>query len=68
MDQHFGVALRAKVMSLGKQFLADLDVIVDLAIQNHPDRPIFIANRLSATRKIDDRKPGVAKQATPSQA
>src|ERR1700682_4905502 len=63
MHQHFGIALSAKAVTLSNQFFANLDVVVYLAIQNDPDRLIFIADRLSPTFKIYDRETAMHKQA-----
>src|SRR4030088_2813787 len=63
MHQHLRVALGTKSMSFRNQSFADFDVVVYLAIQNDPDRPVFIANRLRSPFKIDDGETAMAKQA-----
>jgi hypothetical protein len=55
-------------VSLGNQSFADLNVVIDLAIENYPNGFIFIANGLRATFQIDDGKTGVAKQAAAAHA
>src|SRR5262249_21335692 len=56
MNEHLGVAPRAKAMTLPAEFLAELNVVVYLAIQKRADRPVLVPNWLRAPLKIDDRK------------
>src|ERR1700692_3884498 len=47
-------------MTAADQVRAQLLEIVDLAVKHHPDRAIFIADRLVAGTKIDDAEPAHA--------
>jgi len=44
-------------MSARDQFLAQLRVIVDLAIEDNPDCPVFIADGLIPGGEVDDAQP-----------
>jgi len=54
--------LRAKVMSLGDQLLAQFDVVVDFAVTDDGNRVVFIEQRLHAAFEVDDSQTGVAKE------
>src|SRR5579864_7830595 len=54
MNDNFGVAPGRKEVSSCPQFLAQLDEVVDLAVQYNPDGTILVAHRLLARCKIDD--------------
>ena len=58
MEQHFSVAAVPEVPS-SLQLGAELLVVVDLAVEYQHPAPGGIAHRLVATRKIDDRQPGL---------
>ena len=51
---HFGIARRRGVATGFLQFVAQLDVVVDLAVLRHGDRPAVYRNRLVATGDVDD--------------
>ena len=57
MNQSFGVAVSAELMSLGDQILAQFLVVVDLAIEDHPDAAILVRDRLMTGAEIDDAEP-----------
>ena len=59
MDDDFRVAPCSEPMPLGHQVLTDLLKIVDLAVEDDPDRFIFVAHRLVPGRAIDDAEPPV---------
>src|SRR3569833_3415600 len=61
----FGIAVRRKAMPLCNELPAQILVIVDLAIENDPDRAIFVGYRLVPARKIDDAEPAHADGALP---
>ncbi len=64
MHDDFGIAARMKNMAerlqLGNQFLE----VVDLAIENHGNRAIFIEQRLLTRRQIDDRQTAMTETET----
>ena len=56
MNDGFGVALGAITVATSDQMLAQRPVIVDLAVEDDPDRTVFIADGLMAGGKVDDAK------------
>ena len=54
VNDGFGVAGSPKTMTARGEFLAQLAVVVDLAIEDDPDRSIFVADRLLAAVQVDD--------------
>ena len=40
----------------------DVGVVVDLAVEDDPDRAVFVRQRLMAGRQIDDAQPAVAER------
>ena len=52
------LAVRKRVTAL-PQFLAELDVVEDLAVERDPDGAVLVAERLGAARGVDDGQPGV---------
>ncbi len=61
MHQHFRVAARAEGMTLAGQLAAQVLEVVDLTIEDDPDRAILVAQRLRRVRRqIDDRQPPMA--------
>src|SRR5215217_2268403 len=59
--QDFGVGSAAKCMSTFFEFRAQLAIVVDLAVENYRDAPVFVENRLFTRDEIDDREPSHAK-------
>ena len=58
VDQHLGVALAAEEMALGDQLGAEIEVIVDFAIEGDVNGAVLVAHRLRAEgREVDDREP-----------
>ena len=61
LEQHLGVAARSQHHALLPQFGAQLDVVVDLAVEDHPVAAVGGPHRLMATlRQVDDRQPLIA--------
>jgi len=57
MYQHFGVGVIApEHMTLRQEFFAKFGLIIDFAIENYKDTPIFIKNGLLATSEVNDRE------------
>src|ERR1700680_278070 len=54
MNDDFGVAPSRKVVPSCPQLLAQLDEVVDFAVQYNPDGTVLVAHRLLARCKIDD--------------
>src|SRR6185369_12212623 len=55
--QDFGVGSAAKCMSTFFEFRAQLTVVVDLAVENYGDAPVFVENRLFTRDEINNRQP-----------
>ena len=54
MDDSFGVALSFELVSQFLKLGAQFTKIVDLAIEDHDDRTVFVADRLPAAGDVDD--------------
>jgi hypothetical protein len=54
VDECFGVTVGFELMALADQVLAESLVVVDLTIEDHPDRAVFIRNGLMAGMEIDN--------------
>jgi len=57
VDEHLGVTARVQAMATRLERPAQFEVIVDLAVEDHADRPVFVPDRLAAPFEIHDRKP-----------
>ena len=53
----FRVGPGAERMPAGAQLIAKLHVIVNLAVERDPDRPILVGQRLAAALQVDDGEP-----------
>ena len=54
MDDHLGVAVRAEAVPARLELGADVGEVVDLAVEDDPDRAVLVGERLIAGREIDD--------------
>jgi len=54
MHQDLGVALGAKTMARANQGRAQFAIVVDLAVEDHPNGPVFVRDGLAAGGEIDD--------------
>src|SRR5262249_26471313 len=54
VDDDFGVAVGAKLVAVAQQFALEFGEIVNLAVEDDPDRAFAIRHRLMAAGKIDD--------------
>jgi hypothetical protein len=57
MDERLGVAVGAEAVPTCAQLGAQLDIIVNLAIEDDVDRSILVRNRLMAAGQIDNAQP-----------
>src|SRR5213592_3658895 len=57
MQDDLGVALSGEHVSLRDQPTPQLAVVVDLAVEDDDLRPVFVEDRLSPARQIDDAEP-----------
>ena len=60
MDDDLGVAPGGEPVSVCLQLGAQLEEIVDLAVERHPDRAVLVAHRLPAAGQVDDAEPALA--------
>ena len=56
VDDGFGVGLGAEAMAAGLELAAELAMVVDLAVEDDPDRAVFVGHRLLAAGPVDDRQ------------
>ena len=57
MGNDFGVAVRDEAMAFRGQFLAPLDVIEQLAVEDHEEAAVFVCHRLLAIGQSDNAQP-----------
>ena len=57
MDQDLGVALRAERVPPGLEPVPQRGEVVDLAVEDRPDRAVLVRERLMAPGQVDDRQP-----------
>ena len=65
MDDDLGVGVRIKRVTLADEVFLDLREVVDLPIEDDPDRLILIVDRLMAGRQVDDAQPAHAQGGLP---
>src|SRR4051794_29415593 len=56
MDKHLGVAVGREGVALSAQLVHELAVVVDLAILDHLDPSVLVADWLVAAGEVDDRE------------
>ena len=61
MKNDLGITLRPELMPAFLKHLAESTVVEDLAVEDDPERSVFIAERLSAGFKINDRQARMCK-------
>src|SRR5260221_9076491 len=63
MYQYFSVrVVRPEAVSSREQAGAELDMVVDLAVEHYPDALVFVAHGLLASSQVDDREPARAER------
>ena len=60
VHDHLGVRVRAEPVAVRLELGADLGEVVDLAVEDDPDRAVLVRQRLIAGRKVDDAETTVA--------
>src|SRR5256885_957854 len=55
--QQFGVGVGAEVVALGLQGRLHLGVVEQFAVEDDPDRLVFVGDRLPAVAEADDAQP-----------
>src|SRR6266853_1656526 len=63
VHQNLGIAAGLETMSPPFEFGAQDAVVVDLAVEDGPDRPVLVAHRLVAGMQVDDGEAPVAEPA-----
>src|SRR6266699_2531810 len=63
MDQHLGIAAGLETMTPCLEFSAQDEIVVDLAVEDGPDRPVLVAHRLVAGMQVDDGEAPVTEPA-----
>ena len=53
---------RVERVPAGVELRAQLAIVVDLAVEDHPDRAVLVADRLMAAGEIDDAQPAHAER------
>ena len=56
MQQDLGVRLGPEAVALGLQVGAQLVIVIDLAVEDNPDGPVFIRQRLVTADEVDNRQ------------
>ena len=56
VDQDLGVAGRPEVMPAGFEAAAEGGEVVNFAVEDGPDRPVLVRERLVAAGEVDDRQ------------
>ena len=57
MDERFGVTVRFEAVPAFFQACAQLEVIIDLAVEDDVNRSVFVRDRLVAAGQINDAEP-----------
>ena len=57
MDEHLRVAARREAVSARGEVVAQLAVVVDLAVLHEVDAAVLVSHRLVAVLEVDDREP-----------
>src|SRR5947209_3694637 len=63
MRENLGVALRRHCVPVAPQSVAQPPEVIDLAVEDYSDRPIFVGDRRIATHEVNDRQPVLADDA-----
>ena len=56
VNDRFGIAVRVELVAQRLKFLAQLKVVVNLAVENYPGGAILVVYWLLTTREVDDRQ------------
>jgi hypothetical protein len=57
VHDHLRVRARAEVMAAGRELRGELAVVVDLTVEDDPDRTVLVGQRLISGLEIDDTEP-----------
>src|SRR5690606_12748179 len=59
VDEDLRVGARAEPVTERAQLAAQLDIVVDLAVEHHDDRTVLVRQRLRTALDIDDAEAGM---------
>ncbi len=59
VNDDFRVGVRAERVAARFELHSKLGEVVDLAVEDRPDRPVFVRQRLIAGRQVDDAEPAM---------
>src|SRR5687768_9947737 len=62
VNDGFGVAAGLEHVATTLEIAAQLAVVVDLPVEDNPDGPVFVGDRLMAAREVDDAQPAHAER------
>jgi hypothetical protein len=65
VHNYFGIGVRTEAVPAGFKTLAQFLKVVDLPVEDDPDRTILVGNRLLSTFHVDDAEPPHAKGDVP---
>ena len=54
VDEHFRVAVRAEAMAAAEESVPQRAVVVDFAVEDDPDRAVFVGQRLMSAGDVED--------------
>ncbi len=57
VNNRLAVRGRLEPVSPRRQFALQLPVVIDLPVRNHPQRSVFVRERLVSAAEVDDRQP-----------
>jgi len=60
VDDRLGVGRGGEPVAVGLELLAQLPEVVDLAVEDDPDAPVLVGDRLIAAGEVDDGEPSHA--------
>jgi hypothetical protein len=60
VDKDFRVRSGFEVMALFNQALAKLEIIINLAVEDNPNRTVLVAKRLTAALQVNDAQAAVS--------
>jgi hypothetical protein len=53
MNDDFGIRIRVKPMTFGFQLCSQLPEVINLSVEDHPNRSVFVVNGLATAAQID---------------
>ena len=66
MHNHFGIAVGIERVAASFQFTAQFRKVVNLTVEDYPNAGVFVVDRLTPARKIDNAEPTHPKSDRPA--